>query len=71
MKNKSFILIEMYDLLLQGKPIKKQYFIDKYEVSNRTFRRYISELQAYLFNFYKGYVIVFTRKNMEYILKKG
>lgn len=62
------IILYMYDDFINGKKIAINDIINKYEISIRTFQRYIAELNAFLFNKYKNQVIVYDYENKEYYL---
>ena len=57
MINKSQVILYIYDDLINKKDIYLDDIINKYKISTRTFRRYIAEINAFLFNNYKNQII--------------
>ena len=67
---KSQVIIYMYDLLINHKSFSKEEIIAEFNISERTFRRYISEINCYLSNFYKKQSVVYDNVNHVYKLDK-
>lgn len=71
MINKSQIVLYIYDDLINNKEIFLNDIINKYEISTRTFRRYIAEINAFLFNNYKNQIIQYDSIKKSYSLIYG
>ena len=69
MINKSQIVLYIYDDLINHKEIYINDIVNKYGISTRTFRRYIAEINAFLFNNYKNQSIQYDLKEKVYRLK--
>ena len=66
---KSQIVLYIYEKLLLKEKVTTNELLGEFDVSVRTIRRYISEINAYLFNFNKGKEVVFNKTRGTYILK--
>jgi len=66
---KSQALLLLYENLLEKKTICKEDCLSFLDVSDLTFKRYISELRAYLANFHPEKSIAYDRKHRHYCLK--
>ena len=66
--NKSYVLLQMYDSLNEGKAIKINDCCGKYRLSLSTFRRYIAFLRGYYGEIY-GKEIVYDAEKEVYFLK--
>lgn len=66
---KSQVLIYMYDLLINKNEIVKEEIIAEFNITDRTFRRYISEINCFFDNFYKNQTIVYDKESHVYKLK--
>ena len=62
---KSQIILYIYD----GKEVKMNEILAIYNISVRTFRRYISEINSYLYNNYKNQEVVYNHTRNCYYLK--
>ena len=69
MINKSQSVLYIYDELINNKEIRLEDIINKYNISIRTFRRYISEINIFLANNYKNQSIQYDLKEKVYRLK--
>lgn len=69
MISKSQIILFIYDELTSKRVIKTNDIIFKYNISSRTFRRYIAETNAYLYNNYKNECIIYNSDEKCYTLK--
>ena len=69
MINKSQIVLYIYDDLISHKEIYINDIVNKYGISTRTFRRYIAEINAFLFNNYRNQSIQYDLKEKVYRLK--
>lgn len=47
-KNKTYILLYMYSELKEGRVLIKDDIIDKFEINERTFYRYIKEIKEFI-----------------------
>ena len=61
----------MYDELINEKHLYLEEIISEYGISLRTFRRYISEIQSYLFNFHKNMIVKYSMKDKCYYLSQN
>lgn len=62
-------IIFIFETLLKNKRITKKEIQAEIEIEDVTFRRYIQELRAYLFNFNKPYELVYIKSEDAYFLK--
>ena len=67
---KSQIILYIYDKLKDEKMVTIDEVINKFEISIRTFQRYIAEIKAFLFNNFKDYSLEYNRTKKIYYLKK-
>lgn len=65
---KTQVVIYMYDELINNRHINMDQIMSEYEISVRTFRRYISEIQSYLFNFHKSKIVKYSMRDKCYYL---
>ena len=61
MPSKTQIVLFIYDELIHGRKLNTNTILGEFQISLRTFRRYISELNAYFANFYKNTTIKYNR----------
>lgn len=66
---KSQVVLFLYDELLQGHTINIDAVTTDYEISTRTFMRYISDIRAYLSNFNIAKELVYDTKKRAYTLR--
>lgn len=66
--NKSYILLQMYDVFREGGGIKISDCCGKYQISIATFRRYIAFLRGYFAEVH-GKEIIYDAENMQYSIK--
>lgn len=66
---KSQLVLYLFDELTQGRGICAHEIICDYHISERTFMRYISEIRAYMYNFYRNKELVFSKSDNHYYLK--
>lgn len=66
---KSQIILYIYDKIINGKSISLDEIINQFNVSVRTFRRYIAEINAFLCNNFRNESIVYDNKKCCYYLK--
>ena len=69
MNNKSQSDLYIYDELINNKEIRLEDIINKYNISIRTFRRYISEINIFLANNYKNQSVEYDYIKKVYYLK--
>ena len=69
MINKCQSVLYIYDELINNKEIRLEDIINKYNISIRSFRRYISEINIFLANNYKNQSIQYDLKEKVYRLK--
>ena len=66
---KSQIVLFIYEKLLLKEEVSTNSLIGEFDISIRTVRRYIAEINAYLLNFNKGKEVVFSKGKNTYILR--
>lgn len=67
---KTQIVLYIYDKLTKKEEVTTEFIINKFDISIPTFRRYISEINSYLFNFQTNQEVVYSRQKRSYILIK-
>ena len=67
--NKSQSLLFIFETLLTKGSITKQEITNQLEISDLSFKRYIQELRAYIYNFSKDYELIYDRSLDKYLLK--
>ena len=67
--NKTQVILYLYDVLLNGGRIYLEETMVNYDISLSTFRRYISEINIFLYNTYKNQVVYYDYKDNCYYLK--
>lgn len=65
---KTQAVLVLYDDFLQKRVLQKKDFLSQIEVSDISFKRYISELRCYFMNFAPRYDIAYQRKEDAYYL---
>lgn len=68
--NKTQAVLRMYDWLRQDSCLVKKDFLAEIELSDISFKRYVSELRSYFMNFEPELELVYSRKDDAYYLKK-
>jgi len=68
---KSQIVLYIYDELKTNRFITISDIINKYSICERSFRRYIAEINAYLSNNFKNQVIKYDYYNKKYYLENN
>lgn len=66
---KTQVCLYIYEELLENGHVDAEVIKTKYNLSTKTFLRYINELRAYLCNFYRGKQIIYRREKQRYYLK--
>lgn len=56
---KTQIVVYMYDALINGEELCMDEILNEYNISVRTFRRYISEINSFLSNNYKNKTVTY------------
>ena len=59
---KTQIVLYIYDKLMKKEEVTTEFIINKFDISIPTFRRYISEINSYLFNFQTNQEVVYSRQ---------
>ena len=59
----------MYDRLIEGKEFKTDEILSLYKISIRTFRRYIAEINDFLYEQFKGREVVYSKDRKTYYLR--
>ena len=67
---KSQIILYIYDKIINGKSFTMDEIINEFNISIRTFRRYIAEINAYLCNNFRNEMIVYDYKKSCYFLNR-
>ena len=67
---KSMIMLYMYDLLIEGNEFTIDEIVSIYNISVRTYRRYIAEINNFLCEQYKQKEVVFSKEKRTYYLSK-
>ena len=70
MISKCHIILSMYDDATNNNVIKTQEYMSVYSISERTFRRYINELNYFFADTYKYLELAYDKNLKGYILKK-
>ena len=65
---KSQVLMYMHEQLLVKKELNSFEIKEKFELSNKTFYRYIQEIKAYYSNVYKTERLYYSKSNKKYYL---
>jgi len=66
--NKAQILLYMYDKLINGCAFSLREITNDFNISERTFRRYISEINCFLANNYRLQQVCYSKEKKGYIL---
>jgi len=66
--NKSQALLFIYETLMKNRRITKSEVQDVLDIPDLTFRRYMQEIRAYLYNFYKTEELKYSKKGGYYYL---
>lgn len=69
MVSKSQIVLYIYSELINHKEIRLDEIVEKFDISIRTFRRYIAEINAYLSNNFRNQNVSYDQFKNSYILK--
>lgn len=67
---KSQLVLYIYENLYDKKTVKTEDIMAEFNVSMRTVRRYISEINSYLRNFNKNKEVHYSRSKKSYVLKE-
>ena len=65
---KSQVVLYMYDLLINGDEFAMNEIITLYNISIRTFRRYIAEINNFLYEQYKHKEVIFSKERGTYYI---
>ena len=65
---KSQVVLYMYDLLINGNEFTMSEIITLYNISIRTFRRYIAEINNFLYEQYKQKEVIFSKERGTYYI---
>ena len=68
-KSKVEVVLYIYDQLISGKSVNASQIMNEFNICDRTFRRYISDINAYLCDQYKNVQVVYNREIKEYIME--
>ena len=66
--NKTQVVLYMYDKLIHGSGFSLDEVVTMFKISERTFRRYISEINCYFINNYIFKQIIYLHKDKMYSL---
>lgn len=70
MMNKSQVVLYMYDRLIRRKVIRTNDILNQYDISLRTFQRYIAEINDFFFNNFMNCSVAYNYENKYYYLKE-
>ena len=70
MVNKCQVVLCIYDALLKEGELLMDSVLAEFNISSRTFRRYISEINSFLYNNYKNQVVKYSKLTNKYKLVK-
>lgn len=65
---KSQVLLFMHETLMLKNEIDPNIIKEKFEITDKTFLRYIQELRAYFSNMYKNERIIYSKSEKKYFL---
>ena len=68
MISKSQVILYIYDTLIRGEKIKTNEIINEFEISLRTFQRYIAEINDFFFNNFMNYYVKYDYELKYYYL---
>ena len=68
MLTKTQVVLFIYDELIHGKKIQTNSIIGEFNISLRTFERYINEINVYFANFYKNQIVKYDYINKYYYI---
>lgn len=68
MISKSQVILYIYDTLIRGGKIKTNEIINEFEISLRTFQRYIAEINDFFFNNFMNYYVKYDYELKYYYL---
>lgn len=68
--NKTQALLYMYELLIKKGSFSKEEILNKIDINDLTFLRYVQELRAYLVNFHEYLELQYSSKDQRYLLIK-
>ncbi len=68
---KTQAVLLMYDFFLSQNQLAKKDFLGMVDVSDISFKRYVTELRAYFADFNPSLTITYSRKDDMYYLTKG
>ena len=66
--NKSFAILDIYNLLIKREQFNVDTISIKYSVSRRTTMRYVRQVRKFVNEYYPGYDVVFDKINQTYRL---
>ena len=69
--NKTQAILFMYNLLIKEGELRKESVLSECDLSDLTFRRYIQEIRAFLFNFGINAELIYDRKRMVFRLSQN
>lgn len=68
--NKTQVLLFMLLLLKEKGYLSRMEILEQVDIKEQTFRRYIQELRAFLYNFHINQEVIYSRNDDCYYLKK-
>lgn len=66
--NKSFVILDIYNLLIKREPFNVDSISKKYSVSRRTTMRYVRLVRGFVNEYYSGYDVIFDKISKTYRL---
>jgi hypothetical protein len=69
--NKSFVILDIYNLLIKREPFSVDSICRKYNISRRTTLRYVKVVKDFILEYYTGYSVNFDKIEGTYRLIQG
>ncbi len=69
MRSKAHCVLKLYDYLMKQQDVIMEEFMKEYNISSRTFRRYINEINQYMLDASINKKAYFNRVKNSYMLK--
>ena len=69
-KSKVEVVLYIYDQLISGKSVNASQIMNEFNICDRTFRRYISEINSFLYNNYKNQEVVYNHTRNSYCMEE-
>ena len=69
--NKSQALLYIFEMLINNNAITKTNIMSELDINELTFKRYMQEIRAFIYNFNKEYELIYSRSMQKYFFKKN